>query len=918
MNHHFPHSSQEHCCHGGDSSQHHQPAVDLDLFGNLRVGGNALLQHHAIVKGDVRIEGTLKCRHLEGHDKGLFISSEALHAAIPSPHIGDWAFVADAAHLKLWQCQTEGVWTQTDVPADFYPSVNMEAYETAVKTISVNNSARLHPDDSGNIDLALPTEAGEGGSDWTEAITDLVGRLGQVEHQLSPAGELGMMGASLAETQQQVADLMERVGDGDFYDSPNDLLHRVAALENYKNGSLRTSLLELSGFIDQNTGQINELRTAIEGLRAEVERLSGETDGQADSPERFDVAAGNPGAFTLEGPPENVTADMVRNAYAIPSLYPETITGPAYPAGPAYVGTPHLWTAEEVGLQEGATDAIGTSNVEQVKAALADETCIGFKLDRQYRLNVPFAGDSATTPNSYVNGASGNGGSIVIPRDFIIDGEVDGQAVGGFVSGQHWSAYTTGKGNLFYTEHSLCLRKVHTTTNHTATSPHAAYYINCRRGIEQLQAVGCVFDDNNGAGRNYIGMYFADEAPHNDWVPVETNRLSHLYIDGCVSAGELLTNMGLATRVDKTFRITGNTITGITGIGILSSTMNTRTYANLMAWMSCPLWLVGNTFEGKNELVRSRADYYCGALIENSVLYSLHNTFANFIAGETDSNGSTHHVATYDQYFNGRQLYFANNTSLNIVYLSMYKVASGYMKAKGSGYMPAGAAEDGHLPLVRYFKDNRMLLCPSAVEAVWNTRTSSGNDDIDHGEDSLTLSEAMTIFIDVYTGGTPVSDFTFSGNEVNARWSGEEGVDDPGTGNIMGSMESTRWYATRFTIEGNTFLASRISSVEWGYRCNTGVPYASTWIFPLQLSPDWGTTSLHVRGNEFHVAENETVNFYVSRYTQATQESGILPRPSDYVFDGNVITQGSTIRTTTLCTNPWGSHVTWESVAGTL
>ena len=66
------------------------------------------------------------------------------------------------------------------------------------------------------------------------------------------------------------------------------------------------------------------------------------------------------------------------------------------------------------------------------------------------------------------------------------------------------------------------------------------------------------------------------------------------------------------------------------------------------------------------------------------------------------------------------------------------------------------------------------------------------------------------------------------------------------------------------------------------------------------------------------MAENETVNLYVSRYTQSTQQSGVLPKPSDYVFTGNDITQGSSIRTTTLCTNPWGSHVVWETVVGGL
>ena len=897
------------------SKNHHHPHTgDLDLYGNLRVGGNALFQHHALIKGDMHIEGTLVYRHLESHDKGLFISAEALHAAIPSPHLGDWALVADASSLQLWQCTSEGVWTQAEMPADLYSHLS-QMDSAVVKTISVNNSSKIHPDADGNIDLVLPTETGEGGTDWTDAITDLGGRVGQLEYRLSPGGEVGMMGASLAETQQDVANLKETVGDGDFYDSPNDLLHRVAALENYKNGSLQTSLLELAGYIDQNTDRLSEIRSEMAALRAEIAQLAEEiahAQGEPEQPERFEVANGNPGAFSVSGNPEDITIETVRNAYTVPPLHPHA------PVGSEYIGTPHIWTAAEVGLLEGSTDAIGRDNVTQIEAALADETCIGFKLDKQYRLNVAFAGDSAISPSSYINGASGNGGSIILPRDFIIDGEVEGEAVGGFISGGHWTGYTTGKGNLFYTEHSLNLRKVHTTTNHSSGSPYSAYYIDCRKGIDQLQVSGCVFDDNNHKGRNYIGMYFADEAPHVDWVPVETNRINHINIDGCVSEGDLITNNALASRVVKTFRITGNTITDIIGMGVCFATKNERTYSGLMSWMSCPLWMVGNTFVGRNELVRSGADYYCGALIENSVLYSLHNRFENFIAGEYYKGaGDTHNVATYDEYFNGRQLFFANNTSLNIVYMSMYKALSGCLKAKGNGYIPSDF-DDTHLPLVRYFKDNHLLLCPSDVETIWNARESSGSDDIDHNEANLALSEVMTIFLDTYTGGHALKDFTFAGNEVNALWSGTEGTDDTGVGNIMGSMESTKWPATRFTIEDNTFHASRISSVEWGYRCTTGTAYSSTWLFPLQLSPFWGTTSLHVRNNTFHVAENETVNLYVSRYTQSTQQSGVLPKPSDYVFTGNDITQGSSIRTTTLCTNPWGSHVVWETVAGGL
>ena len=159
--------------------------VDLDLYGNLRVGGDAVFQQHVTVKGDLRIEGLLQCRYLQSHDKGLFISVEALHAVVPTPCPGDWALVADAASLQLWQCSSPGIWALAEAPADFCPIEKTEGIMAA--------------------------------------LNDLEGRISMLEHQFSPSGEVGMMGASLAETRQDVANLLETVGDGEFYDSPNDL-----------------------------------------------------------------------------------------------------------------------------------------------------------------------------------------------------------------------------------------------------------------------------------------------------------------------------------------------------------------------------------------------------------------------------------------------------------------------------------------------------------------------------------------------------------------------------------------------------------------------------------------------------------------------------------------------------------------------
>lgn len=46
-------------------------------------------------------------------NKGLFSTEEALHAAVPSPVVGDWAVVGDTIPGPIYGCKIKGKWSPT-------------------------------------------------------------------------------------------------------------------------------------------------------------------------------------------------------------------------------------------------------------------------------------------------------------------------------------------------------------------------------------------------------------------------------------------------------------------------------------------------------------------------------------------------------------------------------------------------------------------------------------------------------------------------------------------------------------------------------------------------------------------------------------------------------------------------------------
>ena len=940
---------------------------DLDLFGNLRVGGSAFFQHHALFKGDVRIEGRLLCRHLQGHDKGLFISIEALQAAIPSPRCGDWALVADAGQLQLWQSPADGTWQQTPAPTGFLPTFNLEAYNNARNIVdsiaehgyvfcgvAAPTTQPLRPTDHnifyltsqpgeyihfGHMQVrelsvlmwthdADPDGDGLAEGQWTSYVVsssfasvaeDLRREMTEATTNMAATlrSEMADITASLGnQIREEIASVAEEAADAGhkvkvlaFMQSETPVLTSPGASAlagamphgvfwyNPSTGTLSSGYLngapprmsweeiELSEetlYVDRNgqklyvwkDGEMTELPVMPESSPSQGEPTpepGGEGEPEIIGPARFDRARGNLGAFTIEGDPEDITEQDVRDAYTVPLIDP--------------AGNERIWTAAEVGLLEG--DANATTNASLIRAAVADPTCYGIKLDKVYPVKVgnPGANAAISRVSDYNDGTK----SIILPRNFVIDGEGtdenEGEAVGGF-------KILNTKGNLFYTESSLNLLYVRTETTRHATDNFFNYVVNCVQGVDQVQVIGCVFQDTTSVYRS-IMIAFEDADPRGeDWVLPEENCLRHLYMADCVANGSLVLCNSGCMRVTDTFRIVGCEFTNMKNIGIHLATANDLRWENVMAYMCCPIYIAGCTFQGQQGVVRKSSNSPYGAVcIENSALYMLHNEISDFVSVPHRTGESSYRSPNYDAYFNGQQLYYCNNTVSNILSVDTVHSIDGIMKAKGNGLSESPMKRDLELEeltadnnrrRVRCWRNNTYTLDKTQVAAWWaaHLADNDGNEvEVDY-EEAIVLDDALTITIDSMDSGTlPLDEYIVENNTFASD------------GNIQG-YGSDYCPANKVSIKGNTFTAVRISSEEWGYKASSGAESEEwSYLFSVMLDNTYGDPEVYVEGNEFDVAgvSSENVHVLLFRTTQssANRKPDLWPEDGKATFKGN-------------------------------
>ena len=585
---------------------------------------------------------------------------------------------------------------------------------------------------------------------------------------------------------------------------------------------------------------------------------------------RFSRAKGNLGAFTIKGNPEDITEQDVRDAYTVPML------------GLGAKG--RIWTAAEVGLLEG--DANGAANAALIRAALENPNCAGIKLDKVYPVTVGNPGVRAgiSRASDYSDGTK----SIIIPRDFIIDGEGtgahSGEAVGGF-------KILNTKGNLFYTEHSLNLLYVRTETTRHATNNFFSYVINCVPGVDQVQVIGCVFHDVGSAYRS-IMLAFEDSDPRGvDWVLPKKNCLKHFYMADCTANGSLVVCNSGCMRVTDTFRIVGCKFTNMRNIGIHLATANGLRWENVMAYMSCPIYIAGCTFQGQQGIVRKGSNSpYEAVCIENSALYMLHNEISDFVSVPHRTGEKVYRSETYDAYFNGQQLYYCNNKVRNILSVDTIQSISGIMKAKGNGLSEGPMKRDlrlGKLTAdnnrrrVRCWKNNTYTLDKTQVVAWWKEHLANndGNrQEVDH-EKAIVLDDVLTIVINSMDSGTlPLDEYTVEGNTFTSG------------GNIEG-YGSDYCPARKVSIKGNTFTAVRIASEEWGHKAANGKKTEWCYLFAVKLSKAYGNPEVYVENNKFNVtgrrAENVHVLLFRTNADDPARKPDIWPDRGKATFKGN-------------------------------
>ena len=464
----------------------------------------------------------------------------------------------------------------------------------------------------------------------------------------------------------------------------------------------------------------------------------------------FNRSSLNKGSFTIDQPLENITAAMVENAYTLPRL--------ANDKGKVCYDSenePSIWTAKKAGLRAGPWERTAKYNGDLLRNhVIPNPMCIGLLLDQQYCIDV-------TSHRPPTNKKCGNrkpdaykAKAIPLERDFTIEGVTgkDGEK-GGFITNTV----------LFYTQHSLNLINAHITTN--LGGQYYTFYVDCTNGVDQVQAIDCIFDSKTAIGGRTIYLYFKNIPMLDDSQRlIPDNCLKHLYVKGNTHEGNHMVSSDIA-RFTSTARFTGNTFLNIRGGTAISLTIlneigkteppkdddgkvtSHTSHAGAMACASCPVWIVGNTFEGAS---RKRPDgtrepyvYYqhdnwsksYGAVsTETGQVYMIGNTIRHFISARstctrTDASGKVTNVdcmpGTQDAYLSAICLYYVKNTVTNVLRIHpARKTTIGICKGKGV-VVPYAWRREGHdhADPVRYYTHNQYLLDKAAAVRMWKERT---------------------------------------------------------------------------------------------------------------------------------------------------------------------------------------------------
>lgn len=431
----------------------------------------------------------------------------------------------------------------------------------------------------------------------------------------------------------------------------------------------------------------------------------------------FDPTVGNWGAIHLQEDPEEIDVADVMSAYTVTDLADITdenisvwATGDAPPEGSYYI------TAEKAGLVHYSTGRLDLAYANRkVLCDITSDTgtyanCVGLVLgydgnpETYYFDFLP--GDGSTrsctvSGTTYTYQTVDEGlltaidkywdRGIVIKKNFTIKGmtfDTNNLPTSGLLMSASHDGHVTG-GPFFYTRHSLDLIGVNFTQRSgydsvTQKSTKAAcVVIDDVDGIDQVQIKDCQFAVTGDLyqSAHAITLLGRDESPLD---PVtnelkETNCIKDLLIynntfagGGCIMGiinGSGYTNISdnyQYARFLNTCRIVGNTFTSASYCAInLAYQNDNREYPLTTAFTQCPVYIVGNTIEGKPGIINGGGGtQHCGIIMKVGRLFVLHNTIRDYVVRQSD--GST----TAFAYATSVALYFCNNTCENLAKFS--------------------------------------------------------------------------------------------------------------------------------------------------------------------------------------------------------------------------------------------------------
>lgn len=574
----------------------------------------------------------------------------------------------------------------------------------------------------------------------------------------------------------------------------------------YYNGTTLVSIFD--GYFDY----LYRLETTINNISQQIEDIIGGGGSDEEQPDYiindkdfliYDIATGNPGAFTFLKKIDDVTVDDVRNVYTVQGL-------PSTPSKTVTCTQLGLHKTTLANTNDASFDATKYSrdNYNRLKNAInnTDVECI--IVDGLYAIYGESSGAYYLNVNRDIKfkGAENTDATFICQAVAIrttASIEIDGVKFikFGYANGQHAN---------------------------NRVSPNYVIAINPINGIDRVIIKNCEFTglenrrwSHNGNwikvyGPDYMGLM--NKYPLSEGLSGIQARGNHIIDEGYVNhllicdnraENKLISATG-ATFL-KTCRIIGNRIHSVTsdaiGIGSENTMNNDQTFipSRVRNNLSCPTYIVGNEVSGIDGVYRqsqiASGDYYCLATLGGQNCYVLHNNIYDFVACAKKTidkaSGDLGYVehgtcpSAYDVYIRARRVFFVNNTVHNLIRYNfrpstigasdagLTSDLFGTLKMKGIT-SPFGWANLIETNSLRVYRGNNYSLDLDEIRFIINN--SSWDCESDNPTDNeISAAAAELLFItgaDIQYSGSSIVGYDGGQEEYSGEFTALEYLDD--------------------------------------------------------------------------------------------------------------------------------------------